>query len=224
MKALLAISLLSFGCTTISLARLDHCTVRKTTTFTGSREDVLFCDEETPAWSNDRAVRLTQECLYQQRQMHRQDVLAAERSGESAPEADDGEAVKQCLPAAVRTMQAENEALKERVSRDEAAQARMEGGHAVLENGLTKALDRPINAVADARANSDSGANSNHPAELTHSNSDYTVPAQPVRQVVITPTQPVAVAPRAPKKPAAIAEAKRPACGTCNATLPTQTK
>lgn len=213
--SLVALVLLGAGCTTVSLTKLDRCTVRRTTTLVSAREDVLFCDEDAPTWSNDRAVRLTQECLYQHRQLRRDALMSAVRDGQPAPEAEE-DAVKECLPAGLRTVQAENDALKERVAREDVTRRQMEQRHVELENGLTRALDRPINAVADAHATSGSDA--------THRSEGAQQGELAKQVVVVAPNQPVAHARRVMKK-AVVAEDKRPVtCPACVQSAPPESK
>jgi hypothetical protein len=195
MRRIALLVLITSGCSTVTIARVDHCTVQRTQEPTFTREQILFCDDDPPAWSSDRAVRLAQECLHQSAQVRREAIVTAARVGQAPPPADD-DAFKQCLPEALQAVQAENEQLKDSVTRADAARVRVEGEESKLQDALAKALNRPINAVADARSTSDSGADVKHQSELshvdnTHVNPAPTTPKAPIIRRGSFTTQPV---------------------------------
>ncbi len=174
------VALVASACTTVTLGRLDRCTVERSSHLGNVHERIVYCDDGPPAWSDDRAVRLTQECLHHARQNHLDALMRTPASGTEASTQDG--ALEQCYPAAIHAMQGENEALKDRVARTDEARAKLEAGHSRLEDALAKALDRPVNAVADASSHSDSGSDSQHHSEaLTHFTGEAAGPAQLVK-------------------------------------------
>jgi hypothetical protein len=184
--------LLATGCTSVRVTRLDHCVLQTTERFGNVKEEILFCESEPPTWSSDRSVRLAQECLYHDVLSRRDQLINAQRDGQKpATSVTGGEVFSQCYPEAIRTVQGENDLLKDRAARTDEARVRAESSHARLEEGLTKALDRPINAVADAKATSGSGSDVKHNAELTRTDVDVRQPREQVTKVEIsTPPAP----------------------------------
>jgi hypothetical protein len=242
------------GCTTVSLARLDRCTYRRTQTLGGAKDEILFCDQDPPQWSSDRAIRLAQECLRTEYELRRDLLIAAGLSGKPIPMPAADPAFSQCIPESLRVIQSENEQLKDRVAgldrtraeleqhlaetrasdarelsdarsestkRLDEAQARLErhmseevqhlatqqsalqaslangldgltqgmskglsgltNGYTGVATGLTgtlaRALDRPVNAYADARSSSDSGAQTRHQSSTTSADQKASTPA-----------------------------------------------
>jgi hypothetical protein len=273
MKAGFALSIgflaVGSGCSTVHLARLDHCTVQRTHSWSGSdREELVFCDRDAPKWSDDRTLRLTQECLYEADLNRRDAMILSARSGHPAPTTVGSEDVfAHCYPDAVKSVQNENEALKERLAREKEEHAQLDGLHekfdarlndehlkqqaqldsqrekldsqreklesqmdsqrekledrhgkleaqlvgqhtkiedqllgqhgkldealasqnGKLEESLTKSLQRPINAVAEARSTSDSGSQTRHNSDSKElARFDYGGAMPPVQNVQAT--------------------------------------
>ncbi len=128
------------GCTTVSLSHLDRCTFRHTQTIGGSHDEVLFCDEDPPRWSSDRAVRLAQECLRIQYELRRDQLIAAGLTGKPIPMPGSGPAFTECFPESLRVIQSENEHLKGRLAELEKAETELKTELAATQSADAKQL------------------------------------------------------------------------------------
>ena len=123
----------------------------------------------------------------------RDQLIQTERVGQSPPaQQANGEVFAQCLPRRSESIQSENDALADRVKHVEEAGNKLKARHTRLEDALTKALDRPVNAVADARSTSDSGSNVKHDSQMSHIDGEHShAPAAIAPSSLLTPKAPV---------------------------------
>jgi len=157
---ILAGLVLATGCKTVTLARLDECTVQRTKHWGNTEEKVLYCDGDKPAWSYDRTVRMTQECLYHARLARRDEQMIALSEGRELPPMKDEDVIARCYPESMKALQAENDLLRDRATRSDAAQASLNARHDKLQEAVAKSLERPISAVAESSSSSGSDVKS----------------------------------------------------------------
>ncbi|HYG68429.1 MAG TPA: hypothetical protein VD838_12235, partial [Anaeromyxobacteraceae bacterium] len=115
---LVAVTAATSGCTSVKMVQREGCWVKRTEQWPKRvREEVGPCARERGPWSEDRLVRLVQECVAAEDHRWQDRALAAFSRGEAWPARPDDESVLQaCVTDSARTVVTDNEALRERLA------------------------------------------------------------------------------------------------------------
>lgn len=106
------------GCTSVKLVQRDGCWVKRTEKFPKRvYEEVGPCARERPAWSDDRLVRLVQECVAASDHRWQTRALAAWTRQEPLPERPGNDSVlRACLTQSAQAVVTDNETLRQRLA------------------------------------------------------------------------------------------------------------
>jgi hypothetical protein len=215
---LVALMASASGCTSVKVVQREGCWVKRTEQFPKRvREEVGPCTRERPPWSDDRLVRLVQECVAASEHRWQSRALVAWTRQEPWPERPGDESVlRACLTQSAQAVVTDNETLRQRlaeVSDDRAAlrkrgaadQQRLLATHNKLATFLGEAAKKASPpATATAYAASDGKARTD--IEGTPASAPAPIAVFPPMPAGACPT-PGFAAPVAPAPPASTAVA-----------------
>lgn len=106
------------GCTSTRMMQREGCWVRQTRSGFGSmKEEIGPCARPQPAWSQDRLMRLVQECMAHDDYRWQSRALAAWNRGEALPAREsEADVLESCMAQARGVLATEKEAVEKRLS------------------------------------------------------------------------------------------------------------
>lgn len=117
-RAAMAGVVLATGCTSVRMVQRDGCWIRETERFPKQvTEELGPCSRPPPQWSDDRLARMVQECMVQaDYRWHNRAIQAWSQHQPLPPQESEEKMLNACLNQAAKSLLAENESLKSRLS------------------------------------------------------------------------------------------------------------